>query len=286
MTYTWSIAHLSALSLDPPTLIDLAHRTGCQHVGLRLDRLTPQEPHFPLLTDADLLSRTQQRLRATGVTVHDVEVVRVGPQVPPESYLGFLRTAAELGVTHVVTQTPDTVGEEAKDLFGRMCDLAATFGMVCDLEFVTWTAVPDLTTAADIVSSVGRGNSGILVDFLHFDRSGCSLEHLRSLPRKWFTWAHVNDAPRQRPATVEGLIHAARHDRLIPGQGQIDLFGILDALPENITLALEAPSTTATDAPGAVGYVEQLVNEARTYLAGSRPPEPSVGDTVVSSTAE
>jgi sugar phosphate isomerase/epimerase len=277
MSYTWSLAHLTALSLDPPALIEAAHRTGCQHVGLRLDPLTPQEPHFPLIADADMLAKTQRRLRSTGVTVHDVEVIRLGSQRPPESYLDFLRTAAELGATHLVTQTPDTHGAEATDLFGRMCDLAAAFGMRCDLEFVTWTAVPDLSTAAEIVGSAGRTNAGILIDFLHFDRSGCSLEDLRALPREWFTWAHVNDAPGHRPHTTEELIRAAREHRLIPGQGDIDLHGILNALPPDITLALEAPHTAAVEALGASGYIEHLVQQARAHLTALSAPVPGPG---------
>ena len=42
--------------------------------------------------------------------------------------------------------------------------------------------VGDLGAAAEVVAGVGRPNAGILVDTLHFARSGSSLDQLSALP--------------------------------------------------------------------------------------------------------
>ena len=55
------------------------------------------------------------------------------------------------------------------------------------------------TEATGVLSAVNKSNAGILVDTLHFDRSNSSIEELKRLPREWFRFAHVSDAPKEKP---------------------------------------------------------------------------------------
>ena len=181
----YSLAHLTVLSLTPPEMVDVASRTGYRYVGLRLNRITPTEPLYPLITDRSLMKETKARLADTGVGVWDIECARMGPDTEPESYLSFLEAGAELGALHVLAQLPDPDFERATDRFGRLCDLAKPLGLGVDLEFVSWTAIPDLTRAVDVLHAVDRPNAGILVDTLHFDRSKSSIAELQELPREW-----------------------------------------------------------------------------------------------------
>jgi sugar phosphate isomerase/epimerase len=262
----YSIAHLTALSLSPPDLVDAAADAGYRYVGLRLTRVTPDEPHYPLATDSALLRETTARLAATGVRVLDIELARLGPDDDPRDFLRFLEVGASLGARHVITQLPDPDRARKTDHFGQLCDLARPLGLTIDLEFPSWTETPDLAEATRVLRAANRPNAGILVDLLHFARSSSSLAELRDLPPEWFHFAHVCDAPAITAATRAELIHTARFERLFPGEGDIDVSGILAALPAGIPYALEIPHAKRTDEVGATDYVRLALTATRRGL--------------------
>ena len=76
MTF-FSLAHLTALSLPPPDLIRAAADAGYQSVGLRLLQVAPGTPFYPLMSDPPLLRESRSALADTGITVHDIEFVRI-----------------------------------------------------------------------------------------------------------------------------------------------------------------------------------------------------------------
>lgn len=262
----YSLAHLTVLSLAPPEMVDVASRTGYRYVGLRLNRITPTEVLYPLITDRALMKETKEHLADTGVVVWDVECARMGPDTEPESYLSLLETGAELGARHVLTQLPDPDLERATDRFGRLCDLAKPLGLGVDLEFVSWTETPDLPRAVKVLRAVDRSNAGILVDTLHFDRSNSSIAELQQLPPEWFRYAHVCDAPNEKPTTTEGLIHTARSERLFPGDGGIDVRGILACLPPDIPFALEIPGDSLAAEVGTEEYARRALQSSQRHL--------------------
>jgi 4-hydroxyphenylpyruvate dioxygenase-like putative hemolysin/sugar phosphate isomerase/epimerase len=268
--HDYSLAHLSALSLSPPELVDAAASAGYRYVGLRLTRVTPDEPHYPLATDPVLMRETKARLAATGVRVLDIELARMGPHDNPRDFLPILKAGASLGARHVITQLPDPNRERKTERFAQLCDLAKPLGLTIDLEFPSWTETPDLAEATRVLRTVNRPNAGILVDLLHFARSGSSVAELRDLPPEWFHFAHVCDAPAEVPSTQDELIHTARFERLFPGGGGIDVRGILAALPPRIPYALEIPHATLTAQVGAKEYARLAIKATRQHLD---PPE-------------
>ncbi|GAA4089391.1 TIM barrel protein [Nonomuraea soli] len=268
--HDYSLAHLTALSLSPPELVEAAAEAGYRYVGLRLTPVTPQEPHHPLATDPALMRTTKVRLAATGIEVLDIELARIGPDGNPRDYLRFLEAGAELGARHVITQLPDPDFARKAERYARLCELARPLGLTVDLEFPSWTETPDLAEATRVLRAAGQPNAGMLIDLLHFARSGSSLEELRALPREWFHFAHVCDAPASVPATQEGLIHTARFERLFPGEGGIDVRGILDALPGGIPYALEIPHALLVAQVGAKEHARLAISATRGHLATGR----------------
>jgi len=131
----------------------------------------------------------------------------------------------------VIAQLPDPDRARKIDRFAQLCEMAKPLGLTIDLEFPSWTETPDLSEATRVLRAANQPNAGILVDLLHFARSGSSVAALRELPAEWFHFAHVCDAPAVVPTTNEGLIYTARFERLFPGEGGIDVHGILAALP-------------------------------------------------------
>jgi 4-hydroxyphenylpyruvate dioxygenase len=269
-THEYSVAHLSALSLSPPELVSAAAGAGYDYVGIRLTRVTPDEPHYPIATDPALLRETKTRLADTGIRVLDIELARIGPHDDPRAFQRYLEVGADLGARHVITQLPDSNRDRKTEHFAQLCDLAAPLGLTIDLEFPSWTETPNLSEATHVLRAADRPNAGMLIDLLHFARSHSSIEELRALPREWFRYAHVCDAPARIPSTVEGLIHTARYERLFPGEGGIDVLGILAALPPEIPYALEIPRASLTAQVGERECLRQALNATRDHLGNSR----------------
>jgi sugar phosphate isomerase/epimerase len=264
--HEFSLAHLTALSLSPPQLVEVAARAGYRYVGLRLTRVTPTEPLYALADDRALMRETKARLADSGIAVLDIELARMGPENDARSYLPILEAGAELGATHVLTQLPDPDRARAAARFVALCELARPLGLGIDLEFISWTETSDLAAAAKILRETNQPNAGILIDTLHFARSGSSLEDLKRLPREWFRYAQVCDAPAQGPATKEETIHAARFARLFPGEGGLDVREILACLPPAIPCALEIPRAFLSKLLGVEEYVKLALRATDNYL--------------------
>ncbi|GIM91483.1 TIM barrel protein [Paractinoplanes toevensis] len=264
--HDFSLAHLTALSLSPPELVDAAAEAGYRYVGLRLTRVTPEEPHYPLATDPALMRSTKARLAATGIEVLDIELARISPDDNPRDLQRFLDAGAELGARHVIAQLPDPDRARKIDRYAQLCEMARPLGLTVDLEFPSWTETPDLGAAVRILRGADQPNAGILIDLLHFARSGSSLADLRQLPAHWFHFAHVCDAPPAVPTTNEGLIHTARFERLFPGEGGIDVHGILGALPPGLPYALEIPRATLVAQVGGKEHARMALAATRKHL--------------------
>jgi sugar phosphate isomerase/epimerase len=167
---------------------------------------------------------------------------------------------------HVITQLPDPDRSRKIDRFAELCAMARPLGLTIDLEFPSWTETPDLREATRVLRAANQPNAGILVDVLHFARSGSSVADLRQLPAEWFHFAHVCDAPARVPTTNEELIHTARFERLFPGEGGIDVHGILNALPAEIPYALEIPRATLVAQVGGKEHARMAITAARRFL--------------------
>jgi sugar phosphate isomerase/epimerase len=266
MKHEYSLAHLTVLSLSPPQVVDVAARTGYRYASLRMTRVTAAEPLYDLARDRELMRETRARLDDTGVDVLDVELFRMDPTLAADDFAAELDAAAELGATNVIAQLPDPDRERATGRFARLCDLAKQLGIFVSLEFPHWTETGTLVEAAKVVRAVNRSNAGILVDLLHMARSGSGCDELQKLPREWFRFAHVCDAERECPATREGMIRTAREERLFPGEGTIDVRGILACLPEDIPYSLEIPRVTLTKAVGPEEVARLAIRVAQSLL--------------------
>lgn len=263
----FSLAHLTVLGCAPPEMTYIAARAGYDFVSYRIILLgIANEPNYALAENQAMLKQTKTALAATGLKVNDIEVARVIAGVDPKSYLPAFETGADLGARHVITSiyTPDK--NRAIDGFAELCDLAKPFGLTIDLEFVTWANIANLQDAIAVCRGANRKNCGLLVDALHFNRSRVKLEDLDAVPREWFHFAHVCDAPKEIPFTTDGLIHTAREERLYPGEGAIDIAAIMNRLPE-IPYSLEIPHLARVKELGYAEHAWRCLQAAKKYFA-------------------
>jgi len=267
MNRPFSLAHLTMLSVPPPQLVETAARAGYQFVSLRpIPVGAPNEPLYPLGTDRSLLARTKAAMAATGVGLLDIEVARIIKEVKPRDYLPALEAAAELGGRHVLSSAWCDDRPYILEFFSELCALAQPFGLTVDLEFVTWSGVRTLDEAVDVVKEARCPNAGIVVDTLHFDRCHAELEKLSALPREWFHFAQISDAPASYSTEREELIRIGRAERLYLGEGGIDVGSILGRLPQ-VPLSIEIPNVVKLASLGAEQYARLCIETARSYLA-------------------
>ncbi len=264
MTRKLSVAHLTAIDLPPPDFISLAADVGFDAVGLRLLRVTETTPGYPLFSDAKMMRETKAALDDTGITVHDVEFIKITPEIELDTLNGFLDAAAELHASEMIVSPYDPNLARLADTLGDLSERAQLRGIGVSLEFFPWTVVPNLSVALETITKAGP-TVGVLVDSLHFNRSDSSHLQLASAPSDRLRFAHLCDAPVKSSYTEEELLFTAREERLPPGQGQIDLVKFLAALPKDLPLGLEVPMTNDLRTHGAK-YVLKNIYESATSL--------------------
>lgn len=263
-----SLAALTVLELSPPDMVEAAARAGYSHVGLRTEPATPQEYHYPLLRDIGLQRQTAARLRDTGIKVLDIEILRLKPDTRVASFEAHLMLGAEFGASELLVACNDPHLQRATDNFAQLCDLALPYGIHPHLEFMPWTDSANLEQAVALVAGAGRGNGCILIDAFHFDRSGSRLEDLRTVEPRRLRYAQLCDVAGPRPDDMAEILRQARQERRFPGDGDCDLLGLLRALPVDIPLSLEIPTTRLLE-QGVSGYerAKMALDKANEMLA-------------------
>jgi sugar phosphate isomerase/epimerase len=249
-----SLAHLTVLDTTPPELVTVAAAAGFSTIGIRLTA-TPSVGVPPytdeILRSGPLLRETLRRLEDTGVSVLDTEFLRFEPDQPVGIPEGFLEISARLGAKNVLVMSAEP--EEARTLerFCELCDRAAAYGLQVGLEFAIYTGVRTLAHAADIVTRSKRTNASVLVDALHFSRSGGLPAHVASVDPSLLRYAQICDAGPDMPGPSDtpALIREARTGRLLPGEGVLPLAELVAGLPATAPLAIEAPCRATADLP-------------------------------------
>ncbi len=266
MTRPIALAALTVLELSPPDMVSCAAEAGYSDIGLRLIPATPTEVSYATIGDTPIIRATLARLADTGVRCFDVEILRLKPSTRVADFLPVLETAARLGARAALIAGNDPDEGRLAQRFGELCDLAAPLGIAPCLEPMPWTDVRNFAQGARIVGRAARANAGLLIDPIHFDRGGSRASEIAEVPAAWFRYAQLCDAPAERPATTEGLLHQARAERLFPGDGGLDLRGILRALPPDLPLSLEIPMEELAKTVGAVERARRALSATRNLL--------------------
>lgn len=240
MTRLFSLAYLSSHRCTPAEAIRVAAATGYQFVGLRLWPNAAGAPQQHLLGNPQALRDTLAAQADTGVGVFDLEIIRIGEQFDPHTWDALYDVGAALKAKAILVAGDDPDEARLTANYARLCEVMQPYGMTADLEFMPWTAVPNAQAALRVVSNAGTpANAGILVDALHVGRSHTTLADIRAIPRNLLHYAQICDAEAGTHFTTEHMIHTARCERLLPGDGTIDLTGLMAALPADLPISVE-----------------------------------------------
>jgi sugar phosphate isomerase/epimerase len=257
MVRKFSLAYLSYAPLPLADAIELAGECDFWAIGTRLMPAVPGGWFEPLIGNRAELVKTRSALRSAGVIVFDVELVRIGAQFSVEAVAPLLEAAAELGAAVVLALADDDDIARLTASFASLCTAASRVDLDVALEFLPWSPVADARAARRIVEAAGAENGRVLVDTLHVARSSTSLTDLASLPASMLSYFQLCDGPAYPPRSLEGLLHAARSERLLPGEGGIDLAGMIGSLPVGMPVSVEVPNVVRVSELGVREWVRR-----------------------------
>lgn len=253
------------------------------------------------LFDSDLISShlrssdVRQRCADLGLSIDLFQPLRDVEGVSPQAFGAVLRyfqykldVMEGLEATKVLAcsnATPEALADPdlSAEQLHALGDLAQERGMVIAFEALSWgTHVNRLSHAWDIIRRADHPCVGLAVDTFHLLASGDDASALSEVPANRIVFLQVADAPHLKM----DLLEWSQHFRCFPGQGTLDVPGVVDAVvsagyrgPVSVAVfsdvVREAPATeTAMDAMRSLLYLEEQLRvrwESRSAPAAPRP---------------
>lgn len=279
MTRLLATAHLTALALSPPDLVDAAARHGLDAVGTRVHPATPTETRYPMHPGSPMVRATQDAIARTGVRALDLEVFGLAEPIGPEDWMPVLETGAQLGasVLNVVGVDPDL--NRFRDKLGDLVTTAREYGIRPSMEPISYQPLASFDTAHRIARETG---AGIMLDTLHVFRSGTTLAQLAEIPAEFISVVQLCDGLWAEPSVIdEGATLAlgqsvggsprqfeARAHRLVPGSGEFPLAEVLRLFPE-APVSVEVPDARFIEAEGLEAHLARCVAASREVISSA-----------------
>ena len=276
MARKFSLAYLTIPGTNPMDHIKIAKESGYDFVSLRtIPMHLPGEPEFFLDKDPQLFEATRKALKEYDMPLMDIELARVRKDLDIEEYKPAFEKAAELGGTDVLGSIWDRDKAWYTDTAGKIADMAKEFGLCYNIEFLPWAGVRNLQEDISLIDNLARDNVFVMVDTLHAGRAGVTGQELARTPRKYFRFIHLCDGP----AGPDGdpvldnikddlMLYTAREARFYPGEGVMDIAGMVKAMPE-IPLSIELPNLKEIEKRGVAGHAKQCLDTAKAYFAAN-----------------
>lgn len=265
MTRKLSLSFLTC-SAGPEESVRIAAAAGYDYLGFRLLPAFPGGVAFPLMDAPSRVSDLKQLMSDSGIGVFDIELIRISPDFDTEPLLPMLECAGGLGAKAVLVAVDDPDEARLTASFVRLCEAARPFGLSMNLEFMPQSDLRDLAAALRVLKAADQPNQGVIVDTLHVSRAQTSVAEIAAIPPQWLFYAQICDGPAEIPATREALNYAARHERFLPGDGAIDLTGMISALPIGLPVAVEIPNDRQQAGLSAAEWAARTFKASRRFL--------------------
>ncbi len=155
----------------------------------------------PLLIDDDAVrTAAEEFVRVAEVTGAGICIAAVSAPTPRDDVIRGLRLCADI----------------VRESGGRLA-----------LEFTSYGGLTSLSDAIDLCDAVGWERCGVLVDSLHFFRTGANWSDLCALDGDQIALVHLDDAPAAAP---HDSVFESRFRRLPPGAGSLPLEDFREAI--------------------------------------------------------
>lgn len=235
-----ALAPLTIADAGPLDLIAAAAVGGFDAVDLRVIGPPGVAPVEPVLGNEGLIGAIRARLAETGITVFSATGMFLTPDFALAAIEPALALVASLGRRYCLAAGWDDDRPRLTANFAGLCRMAAGFGLGIAFEFMPYSAVRTIGDGVALLDAAAQPNAGLVIDALHLARSGGTPAEVAALTPDRIAYLQLCDAPRTKPPALELRAESLGH-RLYPGEGELPLFDLLDALPPDITVDLEAP---------------------------------------------
>jgi sugar phosphate isomerase/epimerase len=222
-----SLAAGTVLDAPPAAVLTAAAQAGYDAAGLRID---------PASTTVAAAGALRRQAADLGLTLLDLEVVRLRPDRPFDDHLRLLELAHVLGARFLLTVSEHPAHADTVADLARLAAAAKGAPTRIALEFMRFTEVRTLAAALATLDEAGADEAVVLVDALHLHRGGEDPEVLVGVDR--IGYLQLCDAPDDS----DDLADEARHHRLAPGAGELPLGHILAHAPAGLPLSVEVQS--------------------------------------------
>lgn len=242
------IEMLTLLGMPPVEYVQLAAGLGCREVstgltGLPLTMFGIEDfapyPLWSLRDDPALRREMAAALRDTGVRIGLAEGFSAKAGADVSAYAADLDIFAELGALRLNAICMEADLAMAEDQLGRLADMAIERGMAFTIEFFPCEGINSLDRALAVTEAIGADRAAVLLDAMHFFRTGGSVDQIRALPSGRIGYVQLADGPMEPPG--ESYFRDAMFARGVPGEGSLPLADLIAALPADVTISLEVP---------------------------------------------
>jgi sugar phosphate isomerase/epimerase len=262
-----SLAYLTVNASSASQSLGIAADIGYSFVGLRLQPNNPGAPYQEFIQNAQVQREVQSIMADTGVGVFDIEIIRIGESFDAKAHEPLLQAGQALNAKAVLVAADDVDLERLSEHYAQLCEFMVPFEMTANLEFMPWTGVKNIQDALQVMALSGRPqNAGILIDALHFGRSTSTLDDIGLIPAELLHYAQICDAQGGLDFTTQELIHTAREERLLPGEGTIELRGIFSKLDKDLPISIEIPNKIRSSALGDSAWAKLAFEAAKQTL--------------------
>lgn len=239
MTHILSLAAGTLPEFLPDQVARAAGRSGFSHVGFTIEpsQWTPQ-----------LAKATKDALDEYGLSVLDTEVVWIpeGGGLTDDHQL-IIDAGAELGAANILVVSSEPDPDRTAAALHQLCEWAQPADMRVALEFLMITEVRSLDSALDIIKRCDHPAAAVLIDSLHFHRAGHAPADLKAVDRNLLPYSQICDGHLHCADNFDAYLLDAVDLRSAPGEGELPLPDILEALPAAIPLSLEVRSKSYRD---------------------------------------
>lgn len=264
------IEFISAMGMPPVEYVALAAELGVANIGFAPAPIT-DNPHgfaaWDLRQDPALVRATRAALDRHGLRCNLGEGFLIMPGLEIADSAQAMDVMAELGAPRFNAVVIEQDRARAADQFALFAAMAAERGRDALLEFMPMLWPATLDEALAFVTATGAPNARLLIDAMHFFRSGATPPDLARIDPARIGYVQLCDVPM--PAKRDDYGEEARHERLCPGEGDLPLAEFIAALPGDVIVGLEVPMLSKARAGVSVrDALAPCVAAARELLGG------------------
>jgi sugar phosphate isomerase/epimerase len=232
-----ALAPLTVGRPEAPEMVAAAEAGGFDRLGMSL--WTPDGRLDATCTDGRPLRSTTRALSRAGLEVTDVGVVVLTGRLDLGKVRRVMEVGRELGARRLVVINREPQPARACAALAAVTDLAHELDMLVGLEFMPYSATPDIAAAVALVRAVASPRAGLVLDVLHLCRSGGGPEDASRVPVP-LVLVQLCDAAGCAPPA--GRLRAeSLTDRRYPGHGDLPLRAVVAGVPAGVPMTLEAP---------------------------------------------